>query len=183
MLTNGNGYVEVLSRDHATKEEALGYLDAAISLVRSVDGWEIDAELQMFLDQRSTPVTMLAAPEAFVVFYEDWQGNLHGASVDAGFVEHMSFRNIRALARAIATSFTRRKFYLTYLKGRRAGILEGKDYKLPTFHELELRYQYHLYVLDHESVGVAIDKDFKEWCNSDECHTFLDVIELTPDKS
>lgn len=179
MLTYNDGYVEVLSEDHATQEEALGYLETAIELVK-MTSWEVDAELQMFLDQRSIPVSRHTAPEAFIDFHDYWKGEMHHASVDAGFVEHVDYRRIRAMARALSTSFTRRKFYLRYLKELRDEIKAGKDRKLPSFHELELRYQYHLYVLDHEDVGVPVDKSFDEWCDSDECRTFFDVMELQP---
>ena len=180
MLMYNNSYVEALSENHAGKEEALNYIDSITHLIKSVDEWRIDAELQMFLDQRSTPVSMLAAPREFTIFYEEWQGDLHHASATAGFVEHVDFRSIRALARALATSFTRRRYYVDTLENYRARIESGKDCKLPALHDLELRYQYHLYVMDHEDIGVPIDKDFGAWCDSDECRTFFDVLELSP---
>lgn len=180
MLMHTDGYVEVLAVGHATQEEALGYLDTAIDLIKRVDEWDVDAELQMFLDQRSIPISEYNTPKEFIEFHDFWLGELHHASVDAGFAEHVDYRRIRAMARALATSFTRRGYYLEFLQDRRKGILEGKDYKLPSFHELELRYQYHLYALDHDDVGVPVDKTFKEWCDTDECRTFFDVMELQP---
>lgn len=179
MLMHTGNYVEAMNSDPATPEEAIAYLESATALIESVDGWKVTPELQMCLDQRSTPISMITLPKEFADFHDDW-AELWQCGRDAGFIEHADFRSIRALARALATSSPRRQYYLQYLGEFFEDAKQGKCRKLPTFHDLELHYQYHLYEMDHEDIGVAVDKSFKEWCSSDECHTFLDVMELAP---
>lgn len=148
------------------------YYDALIYAVKMTKYWPTDdLELEEFLDQ-GTPVPN-DQPQEFVDFVEAFD-SVYYAGLHVGVEERLSERKLRALARGLFQSMSRRKYYMQFLQSRRRCASEEFAAVSPT--ELEERYQYHLYKNERKHKGFGQNLQFNEWRITTDCITFYDIL-------
>lgn len=148
------------------------YYDALIYAVKMTKYWPTDdLELEEFLDQ-GTPVPS-DPPQEFVDFREAFD-SVYYAGLSLGIEERLSERKLRALARGLFQSMSRRKYYMQLLQSHRRCASE--EFSAMSPYELEQRYQYYLYKNERKHKGLSQNPRFETWRTTADCITFYDIL-------